>query len=147
PGPALGGDDVASMFQLGKEVRHVRVVVHLHPRTSHLMSRVRVRASRRDLVQLVRQANGRSVRSWFAPWVVGLEDVDAIGQLDDSFKAEMGAVAIEWMGDVGQAAHLVHEVQHALWPLKWRQGPCDEQTDDLTLERLHLFADDGERRR
>src|SRR5579864_4531765 len=99
-GAACGTDDVPSAAQLLKEVGRSVELIHLHIAVPQLADAVRVRSGRSDLAQVLRQRRRGAIRARLAPWVVRLDDVNAIGQLDDSRRAVMRTLAVERMRKV-----------------------------------------------
>jgi hypothetical protein len=103
-----------------------------------------VRSCRRDFAKVRGQARGSLVGGGLAPRVVCLDDVDAVGQLDNALGSEVVPSAIQRVGHVGEPAHLVDPIHHLLGSHVGTQPVRDEQPDDLALPSLGLLADDGE---
>src|SRR5437870_10113668 len=139
-------DDVMRGTQLHQEVGRIAVVVDLHPASAQLSNRVRVRSGGCDLAQVCRQPGGCRIRGRVAPRIVGLDDVDPVCQLHDPFGTEMRPMPVEWMWQVGQSPHLVNQVHDLFGRQEGSQAVRDEQSNDLALARLCLFADDGQLR-
>ena len=105
---------------------------------------MRVRARGRDLAELRGKLGGGAIRTRLGPRVVRLDDVDAIGEVDDALAAKVRSVAVERMREIREAAHLVNEVHRLLRSQVRGHASRDEKSDELTLSCLRLFADDGQ---
>src|SRR5216684_1117485 len=137
-------DDVSGMSELAQEVLRARVALDLHPGSSQLVDRVRVRSGGGDLVELGRKPRCRRVGLGLTPWVVHFDDVDSVSQLDDALGAKVRTVAIERMRHVCETEHLVHQVHCFFRAQERRHAPRDEQAYDLTLERFGFLANNRE---
>src|SRR6266851_379600 len=137
-------DDVSGMSELAQEVLRARVAIDLHPGSSQLVDRVRVGSGGGDLVELRREACSRRIGRGLAPWVVHLDDVDSVSQLQDALGAKVRTVAIERMRHICKTTHLVHQVHRVFRAQERRHAPRDEQADDLALERFRFLANDRE---
>src|SRR5437879_5928979 len=106
-GAARRGHDVPRPPQLFEEVGRPLVFVDLHPAAPDLLDPMRVRARGRDLAELRGKLGGGAIRARLGPRVVRLDDVDAIGEVDDALAAKVRSVAVERMREIREAAHLV----------------------------------------
>src|SRR6266850_3216186 len=108
---------------------------------------MRVRTCRAYFAKVGREARRGLVGGRLTPCVVGLDDVDAVRQLDQALASKMSPMPVERMRYVGEPAHAVDHVHDVLGWQVWREAACDEQPDDLTFTRLDFLSDDGQSRR
>src|SRR5882672_1146071 len=145
--PAARCDDVPRQPQLLQKILWAGVVLDLHPAPAQLAGRVRVRSCRADFAQVGCETRRRLVGGGFTPGVIGLDDVDAIREIDHALATEMSSIPVEGMRYVSEPAHVMDHVHCLLWREIWRDAARDEQPDDLTLTRLGFLSNDGQGRR
>ena len=135
------------LAQLLQKILRAAVFLHFHPAAAQLTCGMRVRSCRADFAQVGRKARRGLVGGGLTPCVVGLDDVDAVRELDQALAPKMSTIPVERVRQVGDPSHPMDHVHGLFRREVWRDAACDEQPDHLTLTRLRFLSDDGEHRR